>query len=575
MIFKSHLSLCAIIALIINACPLLAELTTLMHYDPAPIFSANDSMLPPNSQFLDLKQARYKKEKPNKRRAFGINISGFVQGANSAVNSAGVTYGTINGDPEPGFEMGDFRGTLYAMGLFLGKNPDTGYNIWTDNDDTGVVTDISTTSINNFLPSPKLSCLNLSATNLSAADNTPGTNGLIFNGGTAAQQSPSIFSQTALDLDATYFGAFSLPIQYRKSGMRFEVNLNCWDYVQFTFQGGFANIKQFFKNTIASQTSTSTTCAATGQTAYGPYSISDVETICPSGGTTPQPLSELYYTLARAATVPPDPFEPDTTAQGIFNDWISDNLDNLLSSTCGINQGLCNFDEYSAEDLRFYITFQCPFDPTCFNGKCDEHEDDNDWPDMVFTPFIWAGGTAPVAKKTDYNQLLSLAFGNNGHASVGAGGGMTFDFAEAVEVGFDGGFTYFFTKCENRPFPTHPLQRVVYPFRTDINTKPGINWNFRALLNAYQFMKHCSFWFTYEIVEHRKDCFTVCDSTKAQYFYPDVLTCISDWRAQFFNAALVFDFQPSFQASLAWQQPISPRNAYYPVSIVASVNFLF
>ena len=217
------------------------------------------------------------------------------------------------------------------------------------------------------------------------------------------------------------------------------------------------------------------------------------------------------------------------------------------------------------------MTFQRPFDPNRFN----KNDADDDWPDMIFTPYIWLGGTFPIAKEQNYNQLLSLAFGNNGHPSMGTGVGMTFDFAESVEVGFEGGLTYFFPKQEYRPFPTHPLQRLLYPFRTDVLTSPGMNWHVKVLMNAYQFLKHVSFWFTYELIEHSKDHFAVCNPALAQYFYPDVLSCNSDWRGQFFNAALVFDIQPGLQASLVWQQPITPRNAYYPVSILGSINFMF
>ena len=152
---------------------------------------------------------------------------------------------------------------------------------------------------------------------------------------------------------------------------------------------------------------------------------------------------------------------------------------------------------------------------------------------------------------------------------------MTFDFAESIEVGIEGGVTYFLEREEIRPFATHRLQRVLYPFEAKVTTQPGMNWHFRALLNAYQFLKHVNFWMTYELIEHKKDGFTICDRNQAEYFVTDVMTCRSDWRAQFFNAGLSFDLVPGLQASIVWQQPLSPRNAYYPVSILGSINFLF
>jgi hypothetical protein len=585
---SSRNHLCAIIAIIniFAYAALHAELTTLMHYDPAPIYSANNSMMPPNSQFLDLKQARFKEEQPDTKRYFGLNVSGFVQGANQANSSSGVQYGTVSGVPEQGFEMGDFRGTLYAMGLFLGANPNNGNSIWgtypttvnpqttppSDGTDNGYTTSITDCSIQatNFADCIQDAIEALSGNSPSSpCTKTSPTTGLVFNTSTTTNSSvPSVFNTDALSLDTKYFGAFSLPITYRKQGLRFELNFNFCDYAQFTFQGGFANIKQTFNNTIASTTTTNVNCNPIGQTSPGPYSISNVQTVCPTGATgTPQSVSSLYASL----NLPTVSSNTPAQAQAIFNEWVSNNLFNLLSPSCGVKQTLCNFDEYSAEDLRFYLTFQCPFDPK----KNYKEQDEVDFSDMMFTPYAYLGVSCPVAQCTDYTKLLSLAFGNNGHTSIGAGVGMTFDFAESVEVGFEGGGTYFFARNETRPFPTHPLQRMVFPFSTQVRTAPGSNWHFKALLNSYQFLKHVSFWFTYEVIEHRKDCFTVCNSSQSQYFFPDVLTCISDWRAQFFNAAIVFDFQPGFQASLAWQQPISPRNAYYPVGIIGSINFMF
>jgi hypothetical protein len=115
----------------------------------------------------------------------------------------------------------------------------------------------------------------------------------------------------------------------------------------------------------------------------------------------------------------------------------------------------------------------------------------------------------------------------------------------------------------------------LYPFDTTVKQQPGMNWHFKALLSAYQFINHVNFWFNYQIIEHRRDCFTVCDATIADYFVPEVICCRSDWRAQFFNAGLSFDIQPGWQVSVAWQQPISPRNAYYPVTICGSLSILF
>ncbi len=223
------------------------------------------------------------------------------------------------------------------------------------------------------------------------------------------------------------------------------------------------------------------------------------------------------------------------------------------------------------EDVRVFLNLKKSYEPRRFT----DNDPDDSWPDMIFTPYLTLAGSFPVAETTNYRNILSLPFGNNGHASAGAALGMTFDFTETIEVGFEGGATYFFPKNEFRPFPTHKLQRLLYPFSTSVHTTPGTNWHANAMMSAYQFMPHISFWLTYEFIEHRRDCLTVIDSAKAQYFVPQVLEKQSDWRAQFFNAGLVFDIQPGMQASFVWQQPISPRNAYVPVSFMGSLSFMF
>lgn len=559
--------------------PLLAKLTTLQHFDPAPNFSANDSMMPANSQFLDLKQAQFKHETPNKERIFGINISGFIQGSSRAKGYTGSTdFGTVVGIPENGFEMGDFRGTMYVMGLFLGANPDNGKTIWDgDGTDTGNAQDITDCSIQAFRLPPCLTDIaeHLSGNTLSdPCLNTAPTKGLVFNSTTAVVNWPSIFAEGALARDTKYFGAFSMPIEYRKQGLRLEFNVNACSNIGFTMQTGVVNMKQYFTNTIANSVGSSTG-SPVGQTTGGPYSISNVQTACSSSSTgcTPTTISSLYNTLNTQDGTGGTIVSPATTspAQQLFDKYISNNIADILDPDCGHSQSLCSFDEYSMEDLRFILTFQHAYSPNRFN----RNDDEDVWPDMIFTPYIWVGGSFPIAQEIDYHRLLSLPFGNNGHASVGGGIGMTFDFAESVEVGFEGGATYFLPKDERRPFPTHELQRILYPFEADVRTQPGINWHFKALLQAYQFLKHVNFWFTYELIEHRKDEFTVNDGTKSQYFFPGVLECYSDWRAQFFNAAIVFDIQPGIQASFLWQQPISPRNAYYPVTLMGSINFMF
>lgn len=534
-------------------------MTTLKHFDPAPVYSANDSMVPPNSQFLDLAQARIKGENPSKRRVFGLNFSGFVQRAIRARGYTGqVEFGSVLGVTDAAKELGNFRGTPDVMGLFLGKNPSTGQNIWINGTDNGNPANLDITRLG--LPD----CLENIGVNMknlifglqptqAAVPCVTGPTCVPFTDSNA-----SIFSESYLDDDSIYFGAFSLPIEYQQAGMRWEVNVNCADYLGLTIQGGMSVMRQKYVESAASSSPT-----------VGPYSLSARDTATGSANL----YSKLNFYSPLPSNVPtPAPTLPNTAAQALFDQNISNNILEVFDDKCFGSNPFCGFEKYSIDDVNIILHFKKVYDP--FHDKVKVDEDDS-WPDMIFTPYLWVGGTVPLSKKMNYHNILSLPFGNNGHFAAAGGIGMTFDFAESVEVGFEGSVTHFLPRNEHRPFPTHKLQRLLFPFQADVTNQPGMNWSFKALLNCYQFISHCNFWMTYQLIEHSRDCFTLIDKATAQYFVPDVLTCHSDWRSQMLNMGLSFDIQPGIQASVVWQQPISPRNAYYPVSIIGSINFMF
>lgn len=555
---------------------IVANLTTMQHWDPSPIYSANNSLMPPNSNTLHLRKARKKSMNPDHNKFFSMNISGIVQGACRARDCSGCTefHSDCSAPPSLEHELGNFRGTPYAMGLFLGYDP-KGNSIWQNGIDTANIDDLTEASINKTqLPS----CLKHVAkvfagvTDPFTGETFTGANkqnsALMFNPFKIDSTIPSIFSERKLDDDKTYFGAYSLPLEYKKYGLRLEMTADFSENFGLTVQTGFVNIKQQTTGLKSISSCPCTTSTTTNTDSFGNATTS----------TTTTDSNTLYAQLNVRSDLnaPPNvPQQPNTEVQSIYDRFISNNHDRLLSADCGINQIVCNFDEYSIEDVRFLLSFKHTYGLDHYT-KGEEHPEN--WAEMLFTPYLWVGGSFPAGKNQDYTQLLSLPFGNNGHGSLGGGIGMMFDFKETIEVGFEGGGTYFFSNEETRPMPNHKLQRVIYPYHTRVISEPGANWHFKAHMNAYQFMKHASFWATYEFIVHRRDNYRICDTNVVQgrqIFYPEVIECCSEWRAQFLNMGLTFDIQPGMQAGLVWQQPITPRNAYYPVSIIGTFSFMF
>ena len=204
------------------------------------------------------------------------------------------------------------------------------------------------------------------------------------------------------------------------------------------------------------------------------------------------------------------------------------------------------------------------------------HEE-GDYSPMLITPYAMIGYTLPLTPHREYSILYSLPFGNNGHQSIGGNVGITFDFIDTVEIGFEGGLT-FFTEQEiaNMPIPNHELQRVLYPYRRDVNYAPGFNWQFGANLNAIEFIKNISFLFDYDFIQHTRDKITqLPNQVGNQYFFPEMLEELSPWTSQMFMAAFDFKLQPGVHLSLAWQGALSQTNAYCSNTILGSLNFLF
>ena len=577
---------------------ILANLTTLQHWDPSPIYSANNSLIPPNSHINHLRKARKKDIQPDHKKFFSINISGVVQGACRARDCSGCKeyWSDCTVSPSLENELGNFRGTPYAMGLFLGFDP-AGNSIWDTGTNTGDIRNLSHDSIDStLLPSclkdiakifaglkdPNTGIENAPIHSTAGSYNNQLNQALFFNPKLTTNTLPSIFSEKKLDDDNVYFGAYSLPLEYKKYGLRLEFTTDICDYFGITIQTGFSNIKHKTTGLVSLSQ-----CPCNNDNNNS--SATDTSTL----------YGQLNFRTDGNITSPMVPTLNNPDAQSRFDRFISDNANKILSTECGIGQEVCDFDEYSIEDLRILLNFKKTTDIGHYT-KHEEHPED--WPEMLFTPYLWIGGSFPIADKQNYNKLLSLPFGNNGHASLGGGIGLTFDFKETIEVGFEGGGTYFFGHEETRPMPNHKLQRIIYPHKTKVTTKPGANWHFKAHMNAYQFIKHVNFWATYEFIEHHKDKFELCGNntfkgtglnyinttdettplqnpTKSEFsgqiFYPEVLECCSNWRAQFINLGLTFDIQPGMQAGLVWQQPITPRNAYYPVSIIGTFSFMF
>ncbi|MBV8661124.1 MAG: hypothetical protein JO129_03195 [Candidatus Dependentiae bacterium] len=538
-----------------------ANITTLQSWDPIPFFNAANLNMPPDTPFCYEIKNRMLDRNDEKVHHFGINISPFVQKAIRAqqsdnlyfgVSGTGVTLATVT----PGLQMGDYQGTAYLMGLFLGQDVN-GNSIWggPTATDTGVVTNITTATVNaTLLPAYLKDAVNALNDNADASGSAPGPNAILFYTPTnSADTSPSILSQSVLEQDQTYFGAFSMPLTYQKSGFRWEVNFDICDDLGVLIRGGFCQITQ--RVTL-------------------PIPLSGLAPVIQqSSGTNSPAINGIFNELNTVANAKTNSGGSNVTAgipvplaQATFNEWVQNNVDDLLDPEFGANYNIQTFSETGIEDIQFLAFFRHPFLMHPVNP--------DRYASIIVTPYFMVGATAPIAPIKDYSKLYALPFGNNGHISVGGVVGTTFDFMDKIEFGFEFGATGFIKQTiDQLPLPNHELQRVLYPYRQNVIYQPGFNGQFAAIFNAYEFIRNISFSFRYNYVQHTQDTITMV--TPSPYFFPIYLEELTPWNSQMFIAALTFKIQSNIYLSAAWQGALSQKNAYCSNTILASLNFLF
>lgn len=538
MILKNNWLLYGALFVCLPSC-ISANITTLQSWDPAPIFNAANLNMPPDTPFCNLSKRRIFDEDDSKHRHWGINISPFVQKATRAQRSDDLFFGNtpilgVSTEGLPGQQMSDYQGTPYLMGLFLGQDVN-GNSIWGGPTaiDTGIITDITTATVAaTQLPSNLQNAVNALNDNSNA-----NTSALIYNLtlGTAPNYAPSILSQSVLELDPLFFGAFSTLLTYQKAGFRWELNFDFSDDIGVIVRGGLCQITQ---RASAAESLSDQTVAGRQSPIYQYLNI-------PSTSTT-----QVSSTLA-----PP-----------IFNEWVSNNVDDLLASTTGVDYNIATFCETGIEDMQFLGFVRHPF--------ILHPVDTNKHTSIILTPYLILGCTAPIAPVKDYSKLYALPFGNNGHASFGGVVGLMFEFAKAIELGFEFGATGFFENIIDAvPCPNHELQRVLYPYRQNVKYSPGFNGQFAAILNAYDFTHNISFSLKYNFVQHNQDTITLV--TASSYFFPEMLEQLSIWNSQMITGALTFELQPSIYLSFAWQGALTQKNAYCSNTVMTSLSFLF
>jgi len=349
---------------------------------------------------------------------------------------------------------------------------------------------------------------------------------------------PGLLSlQTADEL----FGFFSVPIKYRKAGVRLDTSFRFRD-IGVAIQAGFADISQtatFLDQTICRPTTTG--CIST----------------CP---TTTNPIVSCFNPFSSNKVT-------NTQWSQIINCVHTQLMDKLHNIAKAANINLCNFNKTSIEDVHIEAFWRHAFMTNPGGkGEC--------WTPFLFVPFASIGVSIGTGAQKDPNQPLSVAFGNNGHNALRFNAGFTFDFYETVEIGMHAGITHFTKKRFNGyRVPNNMFQSGLFPFTADVEIQPGNTWHVGLVMNAFHFMDCLSAYVEYLFVVHDKD--KLCLLTGDNAFFPCVLECRSPWKSQLFNVGINYDISPNFTLGAAVQLPLARQNAYKVTTFMISGEMTF
>lgn len=343
-------------------------------------------------------------------------------------------------------------------------------------------------------------------------------------------------------------GFFSVPLQYRKRGVRFQFQMNLGNDIGIRVESGLANISQ---NVCTSQICP---CASLVVPSVDPL-ITGVQcgAVCQTfinetnnqGDT---PFSSTDY--------------PNITVNNV-NNTLMDPFYCTIAPQIGLD--LSNFNRFSAEDVRTGLYWRHGF---LINGERDE------WPVFLFMPFAMLEGSFSVSKVPSARQAFGLSTSNNGHNAVGLTVGMDGEFATSIGLGMEFGYTHYFKRdvC-NMFIPTSCYQQAIYPFSTDACVQPGDNWLFGAKLTAYHFIERLSFFFEYILVQHEKDSIKLHHADPA--FLPRILENRSSFRTQVANIAFNYDISPNIGLGILWQAPLKQQCAFRSTTLMIGFNATF
>ena len=341
------------------------------------------------------------------------------------------------------------------------------------------------------------------------------------------------------------FGFFSVPIKYRKLGVRFQVDMRLAGALGLRLQTGVADLKQI-------PCFVDLTCAATGLACPASSGCQpDIPCTADSGSSCADTTAciDLYSAYCKM----------------VMLDQVMKQKQ-VIADTLGMN--IREAQKVGPEDTRVILFLNPVFR---VNYGSDE------WQFFLCMPYATLDINAPTGKKACPNKIFDLPLGNNGHTGYGGSVGITFDFITTLELGIEGSaMKYNKRTYNNYPVPTDVKQSGIFPRLATVAIDPGLTWNFTLSINAYHFLDKLSGYVQYVFNGKEEDKFCIIgDQLLASNVAFERLSEDSKWESNMVNVGFTYDISPNIALGFLWQSPASRRNAYRSTTVGGSIVATF
>lgn len=357
------------------------------------------------------------------------------------------------------------------------------------------------------------------------------------------------------------FGFFSVPMKYRKYGVRFDSEVALPLNFNVVVRGGVSHIWQEPEFIDLSCQATMQVCPANDCLWQGPNFRENGTIDTESQGAC---FNQNFECLID---------KPSCQCKHLVIDRImkrKEAIERILGLALDENLFTSSpFDKTGFEDIELLLNWSRMF--AVNKDRCD-------WPFTVVTPFATLGITIPTSGPVCGNNPFAISLGNNGHFSYGFRGGLNVDFIETLAIGAEAGFTGFNSRNYKRlMIPTNELQSGIFPETALVAVKPGLNWHFAFMISSYRFLDRISSWVQYAVVHHDKNCYDILspDDPFTPRLLPRKLRDESQFRVHTVNGSLNYEFSPHCQIGFVWQIPVFQQNAYRSTTFLASFQVTY